>query len=122
LTHPVVGGIAFIAASLLWHLPPMYELALRSRSWHEVEHACFLGTALLFWWPVVQPWPGRAHWPRWTMIPYLLIADLQNTALAAFLTFYDRPLYPTYAAAPRLWDISVLNDQAAAGAIMWVPG
>ena len=122
LTHPVVGGIAFIAASLLWHLPPLYELALRSRSWHEVEHACFLGSALLFWWPVVQPWPGRAHWPRWTMIPYLLIADLQNTALAAFLTFYDRPLYPTYAAAPRLWDISVLNDQAAAGVIMWVPG
>ena len=56
------------------------------------------------------------------MIPYLLLADLQNTALAAFLSFYDRVLYPTYESAPRLWNISSLRDQAAAGAIMWVPG
>jgi len=122
LTHPMAGGIAYIAASTLWHVPALYELALRSKSWHEFEHACFVGTALLFWWPVVQPWPGRAHWPRWAMIPYLLVADLQNTALAAFLSFYDRALYPTYEVAPRLWNFSVLNDQAAAGAIMWVPG
>ncbi len=122
LTHPLVGGLVFMAATLLWHLPALYELALHSSSWHAFEHACFLGTALLFWWPVVQPWPGRANWPRWTLIPYLLIADLQNTALAAFLSFYDRVLYPTYEAAPRLWNISALSDQAAAGAIMWVPG
>jgi ferredoxin len=56
------------------------------------------------------------------VIPYLLVADLQNTALAAFLSFSGRVLYPTYAAAPRLWNISALDDQAAAGAIMWVPG
>src|SRR4030095_7976496 len=56
------------------------------------------------------------------MIPYLLFADIQNTALTAFLIFSERVLYPTYAAVPRLWGISVLDDQAAAGAIMWVPG
>jgi cytochrome c oxidase assembly factor CtaG len=59
---------------------------------------------------------------RWTMIPYLLFADIQNTALSAFLIFSERVLYPTYATVPRLWGISVLDDQAAAGAIMWVPG
>ncbi len=122
VTHPLVGGLLFMAVTLLWHVPAFYELALRSRGWHEFEHFCFLGAGLLFWWPVVQPWPARAHWPRWAMIPYLLVADLQNTALAGFFSFYERALYPTYAAAPRLWDISVLNDQAAAGAIMWVPG
>jgi cytochrome c oxidase assembly factor CtaG len=56
------------------------------------------------------------------MIPYLLFADIQNTALSAFLIFSERVLYPTYAAVPRLWGITVLDDQAAAGAIMWVPG
>ena len=56
------------------------------------------------------------------MIPYLLLADIQNTALAALLIFSERVLYPTYAAVPRLWGISALDDQAAAGAIMWVPG
>ncbi|MEX1119781.1 MAG: cytochrome c oxidase assembly protein, partial [Terrimicrobiaceae bacterium] len=77
---------------------------------------------LLYWWPVVQPWPSRARWPRWTMIPYLLLADLQNTALAAFLSFQDRVLYSTYESAPRIFGISALEDQAGAGALMWVPG
>src|SRR6185295_20191090 len=122
LTHPIVCGIAYLAASTLWHLPLLYELALRSKFWHQFEHACFIGAALLFWWPVIQPWPSRPHWPRGAMIPYLLLADLQNTALAAFLSFYDCVLYPSYESAPRLWNISVLSDQAAAGAIMWVPG
>ena len=54
------------------------------------------------------------------MIPYLLLADIQNTALSAFLVFSERVLYPTYAA--RVWGISALDDQAAAGAIMWVVG
>ena len=56
------------------------------------------------------------------MIPYLLLADMQNTALAATLVFAERILYPTYLTVPRLWGMSALDDQAAAGVIMWVPG
>ena len=122
LTHPLVCLFAFSITSLTWHLPKFYELALSSPFWHEVEHLCFLGAALLFWWPVIQPWPSRAEWPRWAMIPYLFLADFQNTALAAFLIFCDRVVYPSYAAAPRLLNLSPLDDQAAAGAVMWVPG
>jgi cytochrome c oxidase assembly factor CtaG len=122
LTHPVVCWLTFAVSTVAWHVPILYEVALRSQSWHEVQHFCFLGTALLFWWPVIQPWPSRSRWPRWTMILYLLLADLQNTALSAFLMFSERILYPTYATVPRLWGIAVLDDQAAAGAIMWVPG
>jgi len=59
---------------------------------------------------------------RHSILQYLLIADIQNTALSAFLIFSERVLYPTYAAVPRLWGITALDDQAAAGAIMWVPG
>ena len=122
LTHPLVCLFALSITSLTWHLPRFYELALSSPFWHEVEHLCFLGAALLFWWPVVQPRPSRAQWPRWAMIPYLFLADFQNTALAAFLIFCDRVVYPSYAVAPRLLNLSPLEDQAAAGAVMWVPG
>ncbi len=122
LVHPAFAWPAFIISNVAWHLPPLYELALRSEFWHRAEHASFLGTAILFWWPVIAPWPSRMPWPRWTMIPYLLLADLQNTALAAFLSFYEAVLYPTYAAAPRISGLSAVQDQAAAGAIMWVPG
>jgi len=122
LTHPVVCLVAFTVSTVAWHVPGLYELALRAELWHEAQHVCFLSTGILFWWPVVQPWPSPLRWPRWTMIPYLLLADLQNTALSAFLIFSERILYPTYAAVPRLWGIPALDDQAAAGVIMWVPG
>ena len=122
LFSPLFCWIAFITSNVLWHLPVFYELALNSPGWHQVEHFCFLGTGLLFWWHILLPWPSRPAWPRWAMIPYLALADLQNTGLAAFLTFSDRVLYPTYQHAPRLWGSKPVDDQVIAGAIMWVPG
>ncbi len=121
LTEPFVCWIAFALATWGWHTPAAFQLALRSPLAHTIEHACFFGTALMFWWPVVQPWPSIARWPRWTMVPYLLMADMQNTALAAILTFAGRLLYPMYAAAPRVAGVSPLDDQVMAGVIMWVP-
>src|SRR5271167_236628 len=122
LTHPVVALLLMGVAMFAWHTPALYELALRSSAWHQVEHACFFLPSLIFWWPVVQPWPSRAQWPRWAMVPYLLIADLQNTALSAILAFSDRVLYPSYLVVPRLFGFSALQDQVAAGAMMWVVG
>jgi len=100
----------------------MYELALRSPSWHRLEHFSFLSTALLFWWPIIQPYPWVARTPRWMILPYLFLADFQNTALSAFLVFCDRVVYPTYETAPRITGLTALEDQAAAGAMMWVAG
>jgi len=122
LMHPMVCLGLFMLSNVVWHIPEFYELALRRPGWHQVEHACFLLTATMFWWHVVQPWPSRPHWPRLAIIPYLVVADLQNTALAAFLSFYERIVYPSYEAAPRLGGLTALADQAAAGAVMWVPG
>jgi cytochrome c oxidase assembly factor CtaG len=120
--NPVSGAVAMGLAMFVWHTPSLYELALRSDAWHEVEHATFFLASLTFWWPVVLPWPSRGQWPRWAMVPYLLVADLQNTALAAILTFSDRVLYPSYSDAPRMLGLSALQDQVAAGAFMWVAG
>src|SRR5207302_6341805 len=108
-------------ATWLWHAPPVYDLALRSSGWHYLQHACFLGTALLFWYPVVRPYPSRPRWSPWLLLPCLLLADVQNTVLSALFTFSDRPLYAYYAAVPKLGG-SALDDQSAAGVIMWVPG
>lgn len=125
LAHPVTAWMAFAVTVWAWHTPALYELALRAHAWHHVEHASFLVAGLLFWWPVIQPWqpwPTRAVWPEWALIPYLALADVQNTALSAILTFADRVIYPTYAAVPRPWALTALQDQAIAGVIMWVPG
>jgi len=120
VTHPVFCWTAFVFTSIAWHTPPMYQLALGSPTLHAVEHFCFLTTALLFWSPIIQPYPLVPQMPRWTLIPYLFLADFQNTALSAFLMFYERVLYPAYETAPRITGMTALEDQAAAGAIMWV--
>jgi cytochrome c oxidase assembly factor CtaG/polyferredoxin len=122
LTHPVPAWLLFTAATVVWHLPPVYELALDSDGWHYCQHICFLTTALLFWYPVIRPYPSRPHWSPWLLIPYLILADLQNTLLAAVLTFSDQPLYSYYAQRPRLGNLSPLEDQVVAGVLMWVPG
>jgi cytochrome c oxidase assembly factor CtaG len=122
VTHPAVGWVSFTAVAWAWHAPALYELALSSHAWHLAEHLCFFAAGLLFWWPVVQPWPSRAHWPRWTVIPYLLLAELQNTLLAALFVFGGRALYPTYATIAARGGLSPLDEQVAAGLIMWGPG
>jgi cytochrome c oxidase assembly factor CtaG len=122
MTSLVFAWLAMNIAYLAWHVPQAFELALRSPGWHEVEHACFFGTSLLFWFPVIQPWPSASRGSRWAMLPYLALADLANTALAAFLTFVGRVIYPSYGNEPRVFGISALGDQMAAGALMWVVG
>jgi cytochrome c oxidase assembly factor CtaG len=119
-THPVFCLLAASFAVIAWHYPALFELGLKSSWWHEVEHTCFLMTGLLFWWPVVQPWPSSARWPRWSTPLYLFLATLPCDALSAFLAFCDRVVYRPYAAVPHVAGISPLGDQEFAGALMWV--
>jgi putative membrane protein len=105
-----------------WHIPKAYEFALASENWHNLEHFCFFATSLIFWWPVVQPWPARRPLNSWMIIPYLLTSDVVNTGLSAFLCFSGRLLYPSYAIVNRPFGLDALKDQIAAGAFMWVFG
>ena len=105
-----------------WHIPKAYEFALASEHWHDFEHFCFFATSVLFWWPVVQPWPEQRRFNSWMIIPYLLTADLVNTGLSAFLCFSGRLIYPSYALVDRPFGLNALMDQIAAGAFMWVFG
>jgi cytochrome c oxidase assembly factor CtaG len=122
LTRPRVAWLAMNAAYIGWHIPRAYEFALASENWHNFEHACFFFTNLMFWWPIIGPWPSRPLRSRWILVPYLLLADVVNTGVSAFLCFAGRLLYPSYAAIPRPFGLSALNDQVAAGAFMWVFG
>jgi cytochrome c oxidase assembly factor CtaG len=105
-----------------WHIPRAYEFALASENWHNFEHFCFFATSVLFWWPVLQPWPIHRRFHSWMVIPYLLASDLVNTALSAYLCFSGRLLYPSYALVDRPFGFDALKDQVAAGAFMWVFG
>src|SRR6266853_3206712 len=76
LANPAICWIAAAVALISWHIPAAFELALRSDSWHEVEHGCFFASSLLFWWPVIQPFPSVARWPGWSIPLYLFLGTL----------------------------------------------
>src|SRR5262249_44235348 len=109
-------------ATWFWHVPAVYDWALRSSDWHYFQHICFIGAALLFWYPIVRPYPARPRWSSWLLLPVLFFADLSYTALSPRLTSYDLFLYRYYAAVSRLGAFSAVEDQSAAGVLMWVPG
>ena len=118
--YPVTAWLMMNIAYLGWHVPAAFELTFRSEAVHQLEHSCFFLTSVAFWWVVLEPWPSRRAWPRWTVIPYLLSADILNTILSATLAFSGRVLYPSYAHAERISSLTPLQDQVAAGAEMWV--
>src|SRR5580692_7999566 len=117
--NPAFCWLAATVALIGWHIPAVFGLALRWNWLHELEHACFLGAGLLFWWPVIQPWPSIARWPAWSIPLYLFCATLPCDALSAFLAFCDRVVYPSYISAPRMFAWSPLADQQFAAAMMW---
>ena len=119
ITQPAFCWIAAAAALVGWHIPGAFTLGLQSEAWHIVEHACFLGTGFLFWWPVVQPWPSVPVWPRWSMLLYLFLATIPCDILSGFLVFCDRVVYPVYLVGPRQFGVSALEDQQRAAALMW---
>jgi cytochrome c oxidase assembly factor CtaG len=121
-TYPLTGLALYSAVMVGWHLPGPFETALLSEDWHIIEHGCMITAGLLFWYPVVRPWPAAERWPSWALVPYVVAADGANTVVAAFMVFSGGLLYPSYAGLPRLAGISAINDQITAGAIMWVPG
>ena len=119
LGQPVFCWLAATAALVGWHIPAAFTLALQSEAWHVLEHTSFLTTGLLFWWPVVQPWPRVAVSPQWSILLYLFLATLPCDVLSGFLVFSERVVYPAYFSASPHFGLSVLSVQELAGALMW---
>jgi putative membrane protein len=122
LVTPVVAWLAMNLIFLGWHIPAAYDFALEHEHWHEFEHLCFLASSILFWWPLIRPWPTTSRYPGWFLLPYLVGADIINTALSAFLAFCDRPVYSYYLRQPSPFHIAPLTDQVVGAVIMWVLG
>lgn len=115
---PIAWGI-YLVNLWVWHIPAAYEAALQSHIVHDLEHLTFFGTALLFWWPIINPAPRlHGHIAFGFRILYIIAAAFQNAALGFVIAVTERVLYPSYTAAPRPWGLSPLDDQAFGGAIM----
>lgn len=123
LTRPLPALGLHTLTVLAWHLPPLYDASLRSDLVHYLQHALMFGTALLFWWPVIQPVPGRRGMSYGLTMLYLFAAMVaQAKFLGGLLTFAGQPIYPHYTLVPRIWGLTALGDQQIAGLIMAIGG
>lgn len=112
--HPALCWLTGTATIIAWHVPAVFEQALLSPAWHGFEQASFLISGILFWQPVIT---APATW----LVPlYLFLAALPCDTLGAFLVFCDHVVYPQYRHARGAFYLSPLQDQALAGATMWV--
>ncbi len=122
LANPVVGWALFVGTPFAIHFSPLFDLALRNDAVHAAEHALWLGTALVYWWPIVgrDPMPHRMSYPARMLSMILTMPATSFVAVALYGA--SAPLYPTYAGLPEPWGSLALGSQRVAAVIMWVVG
>jgi len=117
--HPAVCCLAFLLVFSMWHLPELYEAALRNRPIHILEHAMIFFTALQMWWLFISPsrvLPPCSYPARLLCAFFLTVGHMPILGL---LSFSENPLYRTYELAPRIIDgFDAMQDQILGGAIM----
>ena len=120
---PLIAAPIYILGLYAWHVPRIYDAAVAAQPLHDLEHAYFLLSGLLFWSAVIDPEPFRSPLPYPLRIVFLLLTGAaQNTILGGLLAFSSRPLYPYYVGRPEALGIAGLTDQRFGGALMWVVG
>ena len=118
LTRPYVALPLWVGTYALWHVPALYDAALRHpSSLLAFEHATYVVSGALFWWCVWQDVPHRLS--SMARAGYVFAAFVLSAPLGLVLALVPRPLYDFYAAAPeRVWGLSRLEDQQLGGMTM----
>jgi cytochrome c oxidase assembly factor CtaG len=117
-THPLLALPLWLANYFTWHLPWIYDAALRRPHWLlHLEHLSYLVTGILVWWPVLQDAPRRLS--AGVRAAYVFTAFALASPLGLLLALLPRPIYEVYRHAPlRVWGLTARSDQEIAGATM----
>jgi len=118
--HPLVALPAWIISFYVWHLPALYQAALRHDWLHGLQHACFLGFGMAVWMALLGPLPKPSWFGNAARLVYIIVVRLAGTVLANVLIFSGTVLYPIYRDGDAHWHISPLGDQIAAAGLMMV--
>ena len=122
VTAPFACFMIFNVVMIVWHLPPMYNLAMAHHPIHIVQHLSFLVAATLMWWPYLSPLPELPRLAYPGQMLYSFLMTIPMSLVAACIVIADSLLYPAYASAARITSLSPMEDQKLGGLIMWVPG
>lgn len=121
--HPLMGFAVFALVLSVYHLPPVYDLALTNTSLHHSVHVIILFASLMAWWPIMSPIEELPRPPFIVRAAYLFLMPVVQLPIFAGITFSPDPLYAAYANMPvRAFGLSVMEDQQLGGAVMKVAG
>jgi putative membrane protein len=120
LAHPVTGIVLWLGLMYLWHVPAIYDAALRDPLVHLLEHVSFFTAGVCVWWPLIQPVPMRRRLTGLWPLVYIGTAKAGLAVLGLYLTWSTNVLYDYYESVPRIWGLSPIEDQNIGGAIMMV--
>jgi putative membrane protein len=122
LAHPLVALPLWAASLYLWHLPLLYEGAVRHSAVHAVEHLCFFGTGVLMWAAVVEVLPGPEWFGTGAKFGYVATVRLLETVLGNVFIWSGAVIYGVYDDGVERHGLGPLQDQGLAGTIMMVEG
>lgn len=120
LTHPVVAVVVWAINFYVWHLPALYQAALRHDALHALEHATFLAFGMAVWMALLGPLPKPAWFGNWARLAYIVAVRLLGTILANVMIFSGTPFYPYYAPGDAHWHVGRFADQVTAAGVMMV--
>ncbi len=120
LTHPVVAIVVWGTNFYAWHIPFLYQAALRHDAVHALEHATFLTFGMAVWMALLGPLPKPQWFSNGARLVFIVAVRLVGTVLANVLIFGGSVFYPYYLAGDAHWHISPVADQVAAGGLMMV--
>lgn len=118
LAHPAVAVVVYVAVMWGWHVPALYDAALRNPVIHVLEHVCLVSAGALYWWHLLSPIRSRMSKGPFGPVVYMAVTKLLVGFLGIGLTFAPHPLYAFYVDGPRVWGLAPVDDQALAGAVM----
>ncbi|MFZ0087868.1 MAG: cytochrome c oxidase assembly protein [Solirubrobacteraceae bacterium] len=120
LTHPVVAVVVWAVNFYVWHIPFLYQEALRHDGIHALEHATFLTFGMAVWMALLGPLPKPQWFNNGARLVFVIAVRLVGTVLANVLIFGGTVFYPYYLPGDAHWHISPVADQVAAGGLMMV--
>jgi cytochrome c oxidase assembly factor CtaG len=118
LGHPVTAVVAYVGIMWLWHIPALYDTAVKNSGLHVFEHMTMAAAGLLYWWHILGPIRSRLRLSGMGPMAYMGSTKLLVGILGIVLTFAPEALYPYYEHQPHYWGLSPSEDEAIAGLIM----
>jgi putative membrane protein len=123
LANPLVALPLWAVNLYVWHLPFLYEAAVRHDVVHALEHFCFFTGGLIMWLPVLETLPAPEWFGTGAKLGYIAVVRVVETILGNIFFWAGSVFYPgVYEHRQHLWGLSPLADQGIAGAVMMIEG